>query len=186
MTDRRLSDLFLEYKLDFRKKLFDDFYIFESKDLFSARRKTRSAYSNWTNRFLLERLKNEPRVKWFEIQKNLIRIKRSYHLELSNEFEYEEEEDEDEEEDELISYSLGSDQDYTFGRYKYKNVFSKSDQNPSSSSEFSDCKASFIFMNDPEWKNQWYLNEGCSQGTFLNITRVWAMGYTGKKERLQN
>jgi furin len=39
---------------------------------------------------------------------------------------------------------------------------------------------SSFHLNDPEWASQWYINDGCSQGFYLNITYAWKMGYTGK------
>jgi subtilisin family serine protease len=35
-------------------------------------------------------------------------------------------------------------------------------------------------LNDPEWNNQWYINDGCPQGYSLNITSAWEMGFTGR------
>ena len=34
--------------------------------------------------------------------------------------------------------------------------------------EASKCRKSRLALNDPEWINQWYMNEGCEQGFTLN------------------
>ena len=46
--------------------------------------------------------------------------------------------------------------------------------------EVSKCHKSKLALNDPEWINQWYMNEGCEQGFTLNVTTAWDMGFTGR------
>jgi furin len=42
------------------------------------------------------------------------------------------------------------------------------------------CLQSKYTFNDPFWQYQWYLNDGCVEGVYLNITSAWDLGYTGK------
>lgn len=178
ITNQILNDFNSKYKLNFKRKLFRDYYIFEFKDLDVRKKRSNPNESINGSEFLLQNLRNEPHVIWFEIQKNLVRIKRSatFLKNPANEIEDVEEESEEE----FITGSIDANQ--IISRENYKKILTKIllEKKLSHLQQGSDCKKSSIYMNDPEWKNQWYMNEGCIQGIILNVTIAWKMGYTGK------
>jgi furin len=181
ITDQFLNDISLRYKLHFKRKLFDEYYIFDLKDLKLRKKRSNSQASIRNNGLLSKKLKTDPQIKWFEIQKNLIRIKRSISFDY-NQLSENEDAEEEEDEEELIANSLVTNHGSDLGQEKFDSFLPESldERKETPQKTVSNCDTSLIHMNDPEWKNQWYMNEGCFQGSILNITAAWLMGFTGK------
>lgn len=133
LTSQNLIDLSNQYNLKLKKKLFNEYYIFESEI------KNNSKHKRSIQNDIQLKLDQDPRIQWFEIQKHLQRIKRDY-------FDF---------------HTDNEDHHHT-----YKSKFT--------------CDQGTYSFNDPEWANQWYMNDGCDQGYNLNITKAWSMGFTGK------
>ena len=104
---------------------------------------------------LNQKLKNDRNIEWFQLQKALKRTKRNYDMVYMRPHLFEEE----------LLHELS---DYLQHLERYH------------SKTFTKCKQMNLNFNDPEWGNQWYMNNGCSQGYSLNITKAWEMGYTGR------
>ena len=168
-TKEFLNELLHKYNLNFKRILFDDFYIFE----YDASRVRNKRSLTRTNGIFLT-IKREPRIKWLEIQTNLIRVKRSIDFGYGQVLEGSRP---DEIEDEFI-WNPSTNRDLMYGRDKYKSILPEI--SPDRIQTESNCEDSVVNVNDPEWRNQWYMNDGCAQGRFLNITFAWRMGFTGK------
>ncbi len=151
--DIYLKSLHSDYDLRFKHKLFKDYYVFEKHlPTITTRRLKRSL--NQASSLLDSQLANTSFIKWHELQRDLIRVKRS--LEMKSNIEFEEE----------VIYEL---KDY-IQHLKHFRGRDTSDE----------CKNTKLNINDPEWINQWYINDGCSQGHNSNITSAWKMGFTGR------
>lgn len=147
LSNEILKEFNSKYNLNFKGTILKDHYIFESRKI--SKRSIAKHFSSL--------LKNDPNIKWFEIQTSLKRAKRYF---LSD-FYLENSEDE-----ELIFYHK---QPFYHHHHFEKNLNKKLI-----------CDSSSIYFNDPQWSVQWYMNDGCEQGFELNITKAWQMGFSGK------
>lgn len=139
------QNLELLHNLRYKGKLFGDFFIFET-NFTSSQRVKRSVFSNHLDQ-LNQQLRNDPNIKWFELQKALQRIKRNDNYVVYMKPHMFEEE---------LLHELS---DYIEHLERYH------------SKPYEKCKQTNLNFNDPEWDNQWYLNNGCSQGNFfLKVT----------------
>ncbi|CAF0717828.1 unnamed protein product [Brachionus calyciflorus] len=170
ISNDTLTQLNFTYNLILRKKFLNDFYLFNHE----IHKKTKRSTQNTTLNFLNSILKNQPNITWFEIQKYLVRIKRNFipdflldYAQSSEEIVYDDESGHHHHHPNLESESLEHDHFHVRNKKKIVNNNLR-------------CNASSVHFNDPQWPLQWYLNDGCEQGFFLNITKAWSLGFTGK------
>lgn len=161
LTDNLAQNFQAKYNLKFKRVLFEDYYVFDH-DLHRSKRSFN--YMKILNR----QLNNESSIKWFEIQKNLIRAKRDFFdlFESSHN------------ENEII---LSDHFDIPFLKYEsLENLFHHQNKDDFTQTKLLICEMGTVEFNDPQWSLQWYINDGCDQGFHLNITKAWSQGFTGK------
>jgi furin len=157
LSNKTFARLERIYNLHFERQLFDDYYIFSFKNHSQHRRDL--SYQ------LHQNLSQDPQIEWFEIQRGLARYKRDF----------------------LDDYFSSKSDIFNpidmlvekFNRAKYKLSLDDFAKN-NTKALYSKCEASLVSFNDPQWKNQWYMNDGCAQGHDSNITTAWRLGYTGQ------
>jgi hypothetical protein len=171
LQDEVVAKLSTVYNFKFKQMILNDYFVFETnltndclittanKSIQLAKRSLISKIINKNERqnLLLStldmKLKNDSLIEWHEIQKSLKRTKRSY-------FQY---------------------KNKNFHEFlKNLKVYLNKKQNIRNNKCKKYSTNDNVKLNDPEWTNQWYLNEECLQGFNLNITQAWRMGFTGR------
>jgi subtilisin family serine protease len=171
-----LNNILSNEYLNFKQILFDNFYIFELKMTLNnhslIKRSTQSHNLNLNEKIKkqIPILNDKDQVKWFQIQRQLIR---------SNRFSYYENEDE-----KIFNLKTPFGK-YSRDRYKPQNLIFDNTNSGMDISMFY-CNDGITsqnktnLFNDEEWPYQWYLNDACAQGYRMNVTGAWNMGYTGR------
>lgn len=152
LKDTTLQKIEADYGLKFLSHLFQNFFIFE----YTPTRRLKRSTEHDSNRLatLEAKLRNDSSIEWHEIQREIFRVKRSpivsnssrdlrkdFFLVMKPNFEFEEE----------VVYQLN---EYI---HHLKHFHGKTQR---------ECKRTNLAINDPEWTNQWYMNDGCPQGNF--------------------
>ncbi|RMZ95834.1 furin-like protease isoform 1-CRR isoform X1 [Brachionus plicatilis] len=162
LTDDLVQNFYSKYNLKFKRLLFEDYYVFDHDEPQRSRRS--SDYITILNK----KLTNDSVIKWFQIQKNLKRVKRDF-FDLFQP---------GQEENEMI---LSDHFEIPFLKYEnLKNIFNHQNKDDQFLNKILMCELGSVDFNDPQWSLQWYINDGCEQGFHLNITKAWSLGYTGK------
>lgn len=154
-----IQNITSHYNLKLQHRLFDDYFVFE---VVSSNRTRRRRDSNHQLDKLETKLRTDALIKWHAFQTEVHRTKRSVPFRFQNHGDF------------VFSKEMVQELNHYFEHLK-NDMHHRMETKKATRCQ----RESRVRLNDPEWHNQWYINDGCSQGYNLNITNAWAMGYTG-------